>query len=74
MFPVFLQDSQDLEVIVELGDRWKEQLRAFMSQLKSTEHLQRERLSVVHQGTIKWLSFCNTQNKSARESFSDESV
>uniref|UniRef100_H3CXT6 Axonemal dynein light chain domain containing 1 n=1 Tax=Tetraodon nigroviridis TaxID=99883 RepID=H3CXT6_TETNG len=57
------KDSQDLEVIVELSDRWKEQLRAFMSQLKSTEHLQRERLSVVHQGTIKWLSFCNTQNK-----------
>ncbi|CAG00747.1 unnamed protein product, partial [Tetraodon nigroviridis] len=59
------KDSQDLEVIVELSDRWKEQLRAFMSQLKSTEHLQRERLSVVHQGTIKWLSFCNTQNKKA---------
>lgn len=61
--PVFLQDSQDLNVITELTDQWKEQLTAFMSKLKSAEYAQYEQLSVVHQGIIRWLNFCNTQNK-----------
>lgn len=48
---------------MELMDQWKEQLRAFMSKLKSTAHVQCEQLSIVHQGIIKWLHFCNTHNK-----------
>eukprot|EP00066_Takifugu_rubripes_P024103 XP_011613369.1 PREDICTED: axonemal dynein light chain domain-containing protein 1 [Takifugu rubripes] len=56
-------DSQDLNVITELNDQWKEQLVAFMSKLKSAEHVQCEQLSIIHQGIIQWLNFCNTQKR-----------
>ncbi|TWW58142.1 Axonemal dynein light chain domain-containing protein 1 [Takifugu flavidus] len=56
-------DSQDLNVITELNDQWKEQLVAFMSKLKSAEHVQCEQLSIIHQGIIQWLNFCKTQKR-----------
>ncbi|XP_029684146.1 axonemal dynein light chain domain-containing protein 1 isoform X2 [Takifugu rubripes] len=56
-------DSQDLNVITELNDQWKEQLVAFMSKLESAEHVQCEQMSIIHQGIIQWLNFCNTQKR-----------
>uniref|UniRef100_A0A8C9YG51 Axonemal dynein light chain domain containing 1 n=1 Tax=Sander lucioperca TaxID=283035 RepID=A0A8C9YG51_SANLU len=58
-----LKDTEDLNIIVELSDYWKEQLTAFMSQLKKTEHAQCEQISAIQQGIAKWLAFCTTQNK-----------
>ncbi|XP_029284721.1 axonemal dynein light chain domain-containing protein 1 isoform X2 [Cottoperca gobio] len=60
---VALKDTEDLNIIMELSDHWKEQLTAFMSQLKKTEHAQCEQISAVQQGINKWLDFCTTQNK-----------
>uniref|UniRef100_A0A8C4H9N1 Axonemal dynein light chain domain containing 1 n=1 Tax=Dicentrarchus labrax TaxID=13489 RepID=A0A8C4H9N1_DICLA len=41
------KDTEDLNVIIELTDYWKEQLTALMSQLKKTEHSQCEHLSAI---------------------------
>ncbi|XP_018550856.1 axonemal dynein light chain domain-containing protein 1 isoform X2 [Lates calcarifer] len=57
------KDTEDLNIIVELTDYWKEQLTAFMSQMKKTEHAQFEEMSAIQQGISKWLAFCTTQNK-----------
>lgn len=48
---------------MELTDWWREQLTAFMSKLRSAEHVQCEQLSLIHQGISRWLNFCTTQNK-----------
>lgn len=42
---------------------WKEELTAFMSQMKKAEHVQFEEISAIQQGITKWFSFCTTQNK-----------
>uniref|UniRef100_A0A3B5A2R9 Axonemal dynein light chain domain containing 1 n=1 Tax=Stegastes partitus TaxID=144197 RepID=A0A3B5A2R9_9TELE len=55
-------DTEDLKNIMELNDRWKEQLTALMSQLKQTEHAQCATISSTQQGIAKWLSFCTTKN------------
>ncbi|KAG8003143.1 Axonemal dynein light chain domain-containing protein 1 [Nibea albiflora] len=57
------KDTEDLNIIMEVTDKWKEKLSAFTSQLKKTEHAQCEQLSAIHQGITKWLNFCMTQNK-----------
>ncbi|XP_044056087.1 axonemal dynein light chain domain-containing protein 1 isoform X2 [Siniperca chuatsi] len=57
------KDIEDLNIIMELSVYWKEQLTAFMSQLKKTEHAQCEQISAIQQGITKWLTFCSTQNK-----------
>ncbi|XP_035508721.1 axonemal dynein light chain domain-containing protein 1 [Morone saxatilis] len=57
------KDTEDLNVIIELTDYWKEQLTAFMSKLKKTEHSQCEHLSAIQQGIAKWFNFCSTQNQ-----------
>ncbi|GAA6235312.1 axonemal dynein light chain domain-containing protein 1 isoform X1 [Lates japonicus] len=57
------KDTEDLNIIVELTDYWKEQLTAFMSQMKKTEHAQFEEMSAIQQGISKWFAFCTTQNK-----------
>ena len=48
---------------MELSDYWKEQLTAFMSQLKKTDHAQCEQLGDIQRGIAEWLNFCSTQNK-----------
>ncbi|XP_032382037.1 axonemal dynein light chain domain-containing protein 1 isoform X2 [Etheostoma spectabile] len=58
-----LKDTEDLNIIMELSDYWKEQLAAFMSQLQKNEHAQWEQISAIQQGIAKWLTFCTTQNK-----------
>lgn len=50
-----------------------------MSKLKSAERAQCEQLSIIHQGIIKWLNFCNTQKRQIpvpvlKEMFSSELV
>ncbi|XP_070688333.1 axonemal dynein light chain domain-containing protein 1 [Pempheris klunzingeri] len=57
------KDTEDLNSIMEVSDHWKEQLTAFMSQLKMAEHAQCEQLSAIQQGIAKWLAICTTQNK-----------
>ncbi|XP_026179535.1 axonemal dynein light chain domain-containing protein 1 [Mastacembelus armatus] len=58
------KDTEDLNVIIEFADCWKELLFALMSQLKKTETAQCEQISAIQQGITKWLTFCTTQNKS----------
>ncbi|XP_008291256.1 axonemal dynein light chain domain-containing protein 1 [Stegastes partitus] len=67
-------DTEDLKNIMELNDRWKEQLTALMSQLKQTEHAQCATISSTQQGIAKWLSFCTTKNKSADAKYDKTSV
>ncbi|XP_034737078.1 axonemal dynein light chain domain-containing protein 1 isoform X2 [Etheostoma cragini] len=69
-----LKDTEDLNIIVELSDYWKEQLAAFMSQLKKTEHAQCEQISAIQQGIAKWLTFCTTQNKSPNPKYEKASL
>ncbi|XP_039984217.1 axonemal dynein light chain domain-containing protein 1 isoform X3 [Xiphias gladius] len=57
------KDTEDLNIIKECTDHWKQQLTAFMSQMKKTEHAQFEEISVIQQGISKWLVFCTTQRK-----------
>ncbi|XP_042339902.1 axonemal dynein light chain domain-containing protein 1 [Plectropomus leopardus] len=58
-----MKDTEELNVIMELSTYWKEQLTAFMSQLKKTEDAQSEQMCAIQQGIAKWLAFCTTQNK-----------
>ncbi|KAM9358391.1 axonemal dynein light chain domain-containing protein 1 [Symphorus nematophorus] len=57
------KDTEDLNIIRDLSDYWKEQLIVFVSQLKTTEHAQCEQLSDIHEGITQWLNLCSTQNK-----------
>uniref|UniRef100_UPI0037E81456 axonemal dynein light chain domain-containing protein 1 n=1 Tax=Semicossyphus pulcher TaxID=241346 RepID=UPI0037E81456 len=57
------KDTEDLNIILELSDYWKEQLTAFMSLLKKNEDAQCEQITAIQQGIAKWLSFCTKQNK-----------
>ncbi|KAM3876282.1 axonemal dynein light chain domain-containing protein 1-like [Diretmus argenteus] len=58
------QDTEDRNVITQFTDQWKDQLTAFMSRLRETEHAQCEQIHGVQQGIAKWLAFCTMQNKS----------
>ncbi|XP_029356233.1 axonemal dynein light chain domain-containing protein 1 [Echeneis naucrates] len=64
-FIVYLtsKDTEDLNMIMELADCWKEKLTAFMSQMKRTEYTQYEVFDTIHQGITKWLPSCCTQSK-----------
>ncbi|KAF3690727.1 Axonemal dynein light chain domain-containing protein 1 [Channa argus] len=55
------KDTEDLNIIMELYDHWKEQLTAFMFHLQNTEHAQCEQISAIKHGISKWLTFCITQ-------------
>ncbi|XP_026202232.1 axonemal dynein light chain domain-containing protein 1 isoform X2 [Anabas testudineus] len=57
------KDTEDLNIIMDLTDYWREQLTALMSQLKKTEHAQSEQISAIKQGIAKWLTVCTTQSK-----------
>lgn len=59
----FLKDTEYLNTIAELTGQWKEQMTAFMSHLKKTEHAQREELNGIQQDITKWINFIATQNK-----------
>uniref|UniRef100_UPI003AAA2159 axonemal dynein light chain domain-containing protein 1 n=1 Tax=Centroberyx gerrardi TaxID=166262 RepID=UPI003AAA2159 len=58
------KDAEDLSVVLQLTDRWKDQLTAFMSQLGETERAQCERIHGIQRGIAKWLAFCSAQNRS----------
>ncbi|KAK2835310.1 hypothetical protein Q5P01_015794 [Channa striata] len=55
------KDTEDLNLIMELCDQWREQLTDFMFHLKKTEHAQCEQISGIKHGIAKWLSFYATQ-------------
>lgn len=48
---------------MELTDYWKEEMTAFLSQLKESEHAQCEHISAIKEGISKWISVCAEQNK-----------
>ncbi|XP_076583081.1 axonemal dynein light chain domain-containing protein 1 [Chaetodon auriga] len=68
------KDTEDLNVIMELTDDWKEQLAAFTSQLKTTEHAQCEQIGAIQQGITEWLSFCTRENKCPDPKYEEASV
>ncbi|XP_041647909.1 axonemal dynein light chain domain-containing protein 1 isoform X2 [Cheilinus undulatus] len=57
------KDTEDLNIIMELYNYWKELLTTLMSQMKKSEHAQCEQINAIQQGISKWLNFCSTQNK-----------
>ncbi|XP_034036003.1 axonemal dynein light chain domain-containing protein 1 isoform X2 [Thalassophryne amazonica] len=65
-YSVFIssKDTEDMNVIMELADQWKEQITAVISQLKKTEHAQWEVITTIQQGVTKWLTFCSTHKSS----------
>ncbi|XP_054459231.1 axonemal dynein light chain domain-containing protein 1 isoform X2 [Anoplopoma fimbria] len=69
-----LKDTDDLTILMELTDYWKEQLTAFMSQLKKTEYAQCEQISAIQQGIAKWLAFCTTQSKCPQPKYEKASL
>ncbi|XP_071402949.1 axonemal dynein light chain domain-containing protein 1 [Centroberyx affinis] len=58
------KDAEDLSVVLQLTDRWKDRLTAFMSQLGETERAQCERINGIQRGIAKWLAFCSAHNRS----------
>ncbi|XP_076007440.1 axonemal dynein light chain domain-containing protein 1 [Genypterus blacodes] len=58
------KDTEDMNVMVQLTGAWKEQLTAFMSQLKKTECSQREQIQAMQEGIAKWVAFCTAQKMS----------
>lgn len=48
---------------MELTDHWEDQLTAFMSHMKKTEHAQCEEMNGLQLGITKWIAFCDAQNK-----------
>ncbi|XP_047443510.1 axonemal dynein light chain domain-containing protein 1 isoform X2 [Mugil cephalus] len=57
------KDTEDLNVIMDLSDYWKEEFSTFMSQLRETEHAQCKQISAIKHGISKWLLFCAAQEK-----------
>ncbi|KAM4629858.1 axonemal dynein light chain domain-containing protein 1 [Polymixia lowei] len=57
------KDSEDLNVIVQLTDSWREQLTSFMSTLRETEHAQCEQIRGVQEDMARWLAFCSAHNR-----------
>uniref|UniRef100_A0A8C6VS75 Axonemal dynein light chain domain containing 1 n=1 Tax=Nothobranchius furzeri TaxID=105023 RepID=A0A8C6VS75_NOTFU len=57
LMSLLLQDTDDLNVIIELTSYWKEQLMALVSELEETEHAQCTQITDIQQGISKWLSF-----------------
>ncbi|KAM9848871.1 axonemal dynein light chain domain-containing protein 1 [Aulostomus maculatus] len=68
------KDTEDMNIIMELTDSWKDQLTALTSHLRKTEHAQCEQIGVVQQGITKWLKFCTTQNKSPEPKYEKASL
>ncbi|KAF0041949.1 hypothetical protein F2P81_005481 [Scophthalmus maximus] len=58
------KDTEHLNIIMELTDHWEDQLTAFMSHMKKTEHAQFEEMNGLQLGITKWIAFCDAQNKS----------
>ncbi|XP_062251619.1 axonemal dynein light chain domain-containing protein 1 [Platichthys flesus] len=57
------KDTEDMNIIKELSDNWKEQLTAFVSQMKKRDHAQFEEMDAIQQDITKWISFCTAQNQ-----------
>ncbi|XP_060934182.1 axonemal dynein light chain domain-containing protein 1 [Limanda limanda] len=57
------KDTEDMNIIMELSDNWKEQLMAFVSQMKKSDHAQSEEMNAIQQDITKWISFCTEQNQ-----------
>ncbi|KAG7513581.1 hypothetical protein JOB18_011935 [Solea senegalensis] len=57
------KDNEDLNEILELSDYWREQLTAFMSQMKRTEQVQLQEINTIQQSITKWIACCTVQNK-----------
>uniref|UniRef100_A0A8C5D654 Axonemal dynein light chain domain containing 1 n=1 Tax=Gouania willdenowi TaxID=441366 RepID=A0A8C5D654_GOUWI len=52
----FLQDTKDLNVVLELCDSWGRQLTDLMSRLRNAEEAQSGQIQSIQQGIGKWLS------------------
>nr|XP_019954094.1 PREDICTED: axonemal dynein light chain domain-containing protein 1 isoform X2 [Paralichthys olivaceus] len=57
------KDTEDMNIIMELSDNWTEQLMAFMSQMKKSQHAQFEEINAIEQDVNKWITFCTAQNQ-----------
>ncbi|XP_028259743.1 axonemal dynein light chain domain-containing protein 1 [Parambassis ranga] len=68
------KDTEDLNIVLEQSNIWKEQLTALLSHLKETEHALYAQMSVIQQGITKWLSFCTTQNKCRKAEYGKTSL
>ncbi|XP_041861479.1 axonemal dynein light chain domain-containing protein 1 isoform X2 [Melanotaenia boesemani] len=71
---LFSKDTEDLNTIKECTDSLKQQLVAFVSELKTTEDAQCAQISATKQGITKWLSFFSTQNESPQPNYDKRSV
>ncbi|XP_068599576.1 axonemal dynein light chain domain-containing protein 1 [Brachionichthys hirsutus] len=56
------KDTADMDSIMGFTDQWKEQLTAFMSQLKKSEQAQCQQLGALQQGIARWHDFCTAQS------------
>lgn len=69
-----LKDSDDLNTIMEFTDHWREQLTAFMSQMKRTERAQCEQIGTIQQGIVEWLAFCTAHHHGPQPKHEDASL
>ncbi|CAL8309343.1 unnamed protein product [Lota lota] len=57
------KDTEQMNIIVQLSDSWREQLACFMERLRDTEHAQCELIQTVQQGITKRLDICTATNR-----------
>ncbi|KAK0155200.1 Axonemal dynein light chain domain-containing protein 1 [Merluccius polli] len=58
------KDTEQMNVIVQLSDSWKEQLTGFMERLRDADHAHCEHIQTVQRGIAKRLDLCTATNRS----------
>jgi hypothetical protein len=60
---VVFKDTEQMNIIVQLSDSWREQLACFMERLRDTERAQCKLIQTVLQGITKRLDICTATNR-----------
>ncbi|KAM9761820.1 axonemal dynein light chain domain-containing protein 1 [Menidia menidia] len=68
------KDTEDLDNVLECADSWKEQLAAFISELKKTELAQCAQIRTTKEDIAKWFSFLSAQNECVEPTYDKTSV
>ncbi|CAL8255020.1 unnamed protein product [Merluccius merluccius] len=58
------KDTEQMNVIVQLSDSWKEQLTGFMERLRDADHAHCEHIQTIQRGIAKRLDLCTATNRS----------
>ncbi|XP_059922821.1 axonemal dynein light chain domain-containing protein 1 isoform X1 [Gadus macrocephalus] len=71
---ISIKDTEQMNIIVQLSDSWREQLACFMERLRDTERAQCKLIQTVLQGITKRLDICTATNRSAAPKYEEEEI